>query len=81
MLSIRQQFPKGYQFLLTVGTTDDNEGNETKHPGRWAQCQDKGYRWGIMISNGSESLNCIFKTVRCLPVVAIVKGTWYKCVN
>jgi hypothetical protein len=53
MLSIRQQFPKGYQFLLTIGTTVDNEGNETKHPGRWAQCQDNGYCWGIMISNGS----------------------------
>jgi hypothetical protein len=39
---------------------------------RFAQCKDKGYRWGIMISNGSEILNRIFKTCRCLPVVAIV---------
>jgi hypothetical protein len=34
-----------------------------------------------MISNGSESLNRVFKTVRCLPVVAIVEGAWYKCVS
>jgi hypothetical protein len=34
-----------------------------------------------MTSNGSESLNRIFKTCRCLPIVAIVEGTWYKCVN
>jgi SWIM zinc finger len=34
-----------------------------------------------MISNGSESLNRIFKICRCLSVVAIVEGTWYKCIN
>jgi MULE transposase domain/SWIM zinc finger len=81
MLSIRQQYPKGYQFLLTVGTTIDENDKEIKHPSKWAQCKDKGYRWGIMTSNGSESLNRVFKTVRCLPVVAIVEGTWYKCVS
>jgi hypothetical protein len=42
---------------------------------RWAQCKDKSYRWGIMISNVSEALNRIFKTYRCLPVVTIVEGT------
>jgi hypothetical protein len=34
-----------------------------------------------MISNGSESLNRVFKTCRCLSVVAIVESTLYKCVN
>jgi predicted RNA-binding protein len=34
-----------------------------------------------MTSNGLESLNRIFKTCRYLSVVAIVEGTWYKCVN
>jgi hypothetical protein len=37
-------------------------GKEKINPSRWAQCKDKGYRWGIMKSNGSESLNYIFKT-------------------
>jgi hypothetical protein len=81
MLSIRQQYPNGYRFLLTVGTTVEKNGKEKINPSRWAQCKDKGYRWGIMISNRSESLNHIFKTCRCLPVVAIIEGTWYKCVN
>jgi hypothetical protein len=34
-----------------------------------------------MTNNESESLNRIFKICRCLPVVAIVEGTWYKCIN
>jgi hypothetical protein len=28
MLSIRQQYPNGYKFLLTVGTTVDQNGKE-----------------------------------------------------
>jgi hypothetical protein len=81
MLSIRQQYPNGYKFLLTVGTIVDQNGKEKINPSRWAQCKDKCYRWGIMISNRSESLDHIFKTCRCLPVVAIIEGAWYKCVN
>jgi hypothetical protein len=34
-----------------------------------------------MTSNGLGSLNCVFKIYRCLPIIAIVEGTWYKCVN
>jgi hypothetical protein len=34
-----------------------------------------------MISNGSESLNRVFKTCRFLSIVTIVEGTWYKYVN
>jgi hypothetical protein len=53
MLSIRQQYPNGYKFLLTVGTTVDQNGKEKINLSRRAQCKDKGYRWGIMISNES----------------------------
>jgi hypothetical protein len=81
MLSIRQQYPNGYKFLLTVGTTIYQNGKEKINPSRWAQCKDKDYRWGIMTSNGSESLNRVFKICRCLPVIAIVEGTWYKYIN
>jgi hypothetical protein len=34
-----------------------------------------------MISNGSKSLNCVFKTYRYLSVVAIVEGALYNCIN
>jgi hypothetical protein len=81
MLCIRQQYPNGYKFLLTVGTTVYQNGKEKINPSRLTQCKDKGYRWGIMTSNGSESLNRVFKICRCLPVIAIVEGTWYKCIN
>jgi hypothetical protein len=37
MLSIRQQYSNGYKFLLTVGTTVDQNGKEKINPSRWAQ--------------------------------------------
>jgi hypothetical protein len=36
MLSIRQQYPNGYKFLLIVGTTVDQNGKEKINPSRWA---------------------------------------------
>ncbi|XP_078176654.1 uncharacterized protein LOC144570794 [Carex rostrata] len=42
---------------------------------------DDGSRWGIMTSNGSKSLNNVFRTSRRLPVAAIIEETFYKCVN
>jgi hypothetical protein len=44
MLSIRQQFSNGYKFLLTLGTTVDQNDKEKINPSRWPQCKDKGYR-------------------------------------
>jgi hypothetical protein len=38
-------------------------------------------RWGIMTSNGSESLNNVFRIARQLPVCAIVEKTWHKYVE
>src|SRR5665647_1165908 len=43
------------------------------------QTCDGGYRWGIMTTNGSESLNNVFRMSRRLPVSAIVEDTFYKC--
>jgi hypothetical protein len=52
------------------------------HQERWTQHLDEGLnRWGIMTSNGSESLNNLFRIARQLPVCAIVENTWYKCVE
>jgi hypothetical protein len=34
-----------------------------------------------MTSNGSESLNIVFRIARQLPVCAIVENTWCKCVE
>lgn len=42
------------------------------------QARDGGFRWGIMTTNGSESLNAVFKQSRQLPVAAIVEDTFYK---
>jgi hypothetical protein len=43
------------------------------------QTCDGGYRFGIMTTNGSESLNAVFKDSRMLPVAALVEETFYKC--
>jgi hypothetical protein len=52
------------------------------HQERWAQHLDGGLnRLGIMTSNGSESLNNVFRIARQLLVCAIVENTWHKCVE
>jgi hypothetical protein len=52
------------------------------HQERWAQHLDGGLnRWGIMTSNGSESLNNVFRIAIQLSVCTIVENTWHKCVE
>jgi hypothetical protein len=52
------------------------------HQERYAQHLDGGLnRWRIMRSNGSESLNNVFKIVRQLLICAIIENTWHKCVE
>jgi hypothetical protein len=52
------------------------------HQERWAQHLDESLnRWGILINNGSESLNGVFRIARQLPVCAIIQNTWHKCVE
>jgi hypothetical protein len=52
------------------------------HQERWTQHLDGGLnRWGIMTSNGSKSLNNVFRITRQLSVCAIIENTWYKCVE
>ncbi|KAJ3703470.1 hypothetical protein LUZ61_007175 [Rhynchospora tenuis] len=59
----------------------DYDDREPAKPERWAQTYDGGPRWGLMTSNGSESLNSRYKAERRLPVVGLVEGTWYKTVS
>jgi hypothetical protein len=52
------------------------------HQERWAQHLDEYLnRWRRMASNGSESLNNVFRIARQLLVCAIVENTWHKCVE
>jgi hypothetical protein len=52
------------------------------HQERWAQNLDGGLnRWGIMTSNGLESLNNVFRIIRQLLICAIVEKMWHKCVE
>jgi hypothetical protein len=54
----------------------------TLHQERWAQHLDGGLnRWGIMTSNGSETLNNVFRIARQLLVCAIIENMWHKCVE
>jgi hypothetical protein len=48
----------------------------TLHQEIWAQHLDGGLnRWGIITSNGSESLNNVFRIARQLSICAIVENT------
>jgi hypothetical protein len=52
------------------------------HQKRCAQNVDDSLnRWGIMTSNGSESLNNMFRIATQLSVCAIIENTWHKCVE
>ncbi|KAJ1702202.1 hypothetical protein LUZ63_001981 [Rhynchospora breviuscula] len=73
--------PKAIDYLIKCGKENEADDNEEWRPERWAQTYDGGYRWGIMTSNGSESLNSRYKAERRLPVVGLVEGTWYKTVK
>ena len=45
---------------------------------KWALTIDKGYSYGAMTTNISECLNGVLKGARNLPIMAMVKYTWFK---
>ena len=75
---IRQKSPVAIEYLEKVGRYMDNDHDEIPKPWKVYQTLDGGHRWGIMTTNGSESLNNVFKVSRRLPVVALVEDTFYK---
>ncbi|KAJ3699397.1 hypothetical protein LUZ61_003102 [Rhynchospora tenuis] len=73
--------PEAIAYLTKCGKEHEQDDREPAKPERWAQTHDGGPRWGLMTSNGSESLNSRYKAERRLPVVGLVEGTWYKTVS
>jgi hypothetical protein len=52
------------------------------HQERLTQHLDRSLnQWGIMINNGSESLNNVFMIARQLPVCAIIENIWHKYIE
>ena len=47
---------------------------------KWALAFDKGYRYGAMTTNISECFNGVLKGARSLPIMAMVKYTWFKLI-
>ena len=45
---------------------------------KWALTFDKGYRYGVMITNVFECFNSVLKGARSLPITAMVKYIWFK---
>ena len=45
---------------------------------KWALTFDKGYCYGAMTTNVSECFNGVLKGARSLPIMAMVKYTWFK---
>jgi len=45
---------------------------------KWSIAHDGGYRYGIKTSNHVEYFNGVLKSVRCLPISALVMATFYR---
>ncbi len=71
--------PQCNAYLNRVGKVRPNDVMELSNYEKIFQTCDGGYRFGIMTTNGSESLNNVFRTSRRLPVCAIVEDTFYTC--
>ena len=71
--------PKAVKYLNKVGKKNPSDEEEMPKHEKVFACSDGGFRWGIMTTNGSESLNNVFRQSRKLPVAAIVEDTFYKC--
>lgn len=81
MEAISKTCPDAIAYLGKVGKYRQEDKNEPEKSEKVFQCMDGGHRWGIMTSNGSESLNNVFKYSRRLPVMAIVEETFNKCLE
>ena len=77
MDAIKNTSDIGYQQLLHVGCKKENNVWEEPKFEMWTQYKDGGYRFGTMTTNGSESLNGVYKLARTLPVAALVENTFY----
>ncbi|XP_050916681.1 uncharacterized protein LOC127131827 [Lathyrus oleraceus] len=45
---------------------------------KWARAFDGGQRWGHMTTNLAEAMNSVLKETRNLPIIALVKSTYYR---
>ena len=81
MRILQKKCPEAIPYLDKVGKYNDNDDTEAPKPWKIFQAFDGGARWGIMTTNGSESLNNVFKKSRMLPVVALVEDTFHKLVD
>ena len=70
--------PDAITYINKVGKRDPDDEDEPPRPEKLFQAYDGGHRWGIMTTNGAESINNVFKTSRRLPVCALVEETFYK---
>ncbi|CAH9065061.1 unnamed protein product [Cuscuta epithymum] len=72
-----------YQTMAQIRARNENVFtylNDIPHE-NWALCFDDGRRYGILITNISESFNNVLKGCRTLPITALVKATFNKVVQ
>ncbi|XP_078151993.1 uncharacterized protein LOC144547263 [Carex rostrata] len=72
---------RALNWLDGVGKYLDQDENECPKPWKIFQALDGGFHWGIMTTNGSESLNNVFRSSRRLPVAAIIEDTFKNVSN
>ncbi|CAK8577562.1 unnamed protein product [Lathyrus sativus] len=45
---------------------------------KWSRAFDRGQRWGHMATNLAKAMNSVLKATRNLPIIALVKSTYYR---
>lgn len=81
MGAIQVRSPEAFLYLQKLGKRKPQGQYEKPATDKWAQCEDRGYRYGIMTSNCSETLKKVFKSCQRLPVAAIVENTFSNCMQ
>lgn len=81
MRKIGNMNKRAYNWLREIGKENPLDPKEEPHFDLWTQCEDAGFRWGIMTTSGSEELKKVFNEARQIPINGIAKKTFYTTIE
>ena len=79
-----QHQPRKYEACMTeLKRLDDKclEWFKRLDTKKWTLAHDGGHRYGWMTTNIAECINGVLKGARMLPITALVRLTFYRCVS
>jgi hypothetical protein len=76
---IKKENAEAWEYVKHIGCTPEEIRQKRFRLDKWAASHDGGRnRWGILTTNGVESINKVYKDARALPVTALVEETFCK---